>query len=86
MLDRSEVLGYSQRSEEFSEFFISELCAVVCYYRMWNAKSGEDIPFEETEYVKGCDFCKWFCFYPFGEVVHSHDQEFVLSSSDGEWS
>jgi poly(3-hydroxyalkanoate) synthetase len=72
MLDGSEVLGYSQRREEFPEFFIGELRAIVRHNGMWDAESGEDVSFEETEYIVRCDFCKWFCFYPFGEVVHAY--------------
>jgi hypothetical protein len=48
MLDRGEMLGYTQCREEFSKLFVGELHAIIRYDGMRNAESGEGVSFEET--------------------------------------
>ncbi|GAU34021.1 hypothetical protein TSUD_393670 [Trifolium subterraneum] len=46
-----------------------------------DSESCEHVSFEETKYVGRADFCKGFCFNPFGEVIHGNYEVFDLPCS-----
>jgi hypothetical protein len=52
------------RDEEFAEFSVRNLCSVVGDHDLWDPETGEDISFEEPEYVERGYVRKWFCSYP----------------------
>ena len=66
MFDGGEALFNADVSQVVLEFLISELSSIVGYYKGRYPESCQDVPFEETEYVFGCDFRQWFGFDPLG--------------------
>ena len=68
----------AELSDKILEFSVSKLCLVVSGKCLRYAEPGEYISFIEMKNVVRRDFGEGFGLYPFGEVVHDDDQEFVL--------
>ena len=86
VLDRGEMLDLAKFGDELMEGVVCELGLVVGDYRLWDAKTSQDISFVEVKDVLGRDLCQDFGFYPLGEVVDRYYQMFVLIGSDHEWA
>ncbi|KAK2369369.1 hypothetical protein QL285_082507 [Trifolium repens] len=86
VLDGREALFCVDCDEELTKFPVRKLCSIVGDHDLWDPEVGEDVSFEETEYVECSYVCKWFSFYPLGEIINGHDEVFVLSKTCSEGS
>ena len=62
------MLSCAKFGNEFLKGAVRELGPVVGDYRLWDAKTSEDISFVEAKDVLGGDLGQSFAFYPLGEV------------------
>ena len=77
---------YPQFFTELPERRVIELSAVVGYEGPWDSESAYNhFPYEPS-YILLRDCHEWFGFHPLGEIIDANDEEFQLSSSDGERS
>ena len=82
VLDRGEVLFCSQFGDEVLEPVVGELGVVVGHQWSRDSKSREDVSLVEMEDGVRGDLRESLGFYPFREVIHDHDEEFILVRSE----
>ena len=74
MVLRKVVVLYSQLLAKVSEHVIVKLLSIIRDDDLRNFESADDaLPNEATDIFLR-DGCQWFCFYPLGEVVDSHNK------------
>ena len=74
----------SELGAKISEFWDVELLAVIRHQSFRDSKPTNYGPPNEVAYLLLGDLCQWLGLCPFGEVVHSYNGEFALTSSNGQ--
>ena len=69
VLDGGEMLGRAKFGDKFMEGVVRVRGPVVDDYRLWDAKTSQNISLVEAKDVLGSDFGQGFSLYPFSEVV-----------------
>ena len=73
------------RAKSF-ELFVVELCAIVGDDGFGDAETGNDVlPYKSYDLLLG-NGCQRLSLHPFGEVIHSDDEESSLPRGRWEWA
>ena len=78
------VIPDSELGVKISEFWVVELLSVIRHQSFRDSKPTDYGQPNEVAYLLLGDCCQWLGLRPFGEVVHSYNGEFALTSSNGQ--
>ena len=74
----------SELGTKVFEFLVIELFSIIGYQCLWDSKLADYGPPNEVAYLLLCDHGQWLGLCPFGKVVHFYNDEFALTSSNGQ--
>ena len=74
----------SELGAKVFEFMVVELLSIFRYQWFWDPEPTNYGPPNEVTYLLLGDCCQWLGLCSFGEVVHSYNGEFALTSSNGQ--
>ena len=66
------------------EFLVVVLLSIIKYQCFWDPEPADYGPPHKVAYLLLGVYCQWLDLYPFGELVHSYNGEFALTSSNGQ--
>ena len=69
---------------KFFEFLVVELLSIIRYQCFWDPEPADYGPPNKVAYLLLGDCCQRLGLCPFGEVFHSYNGEFALTSSNGQ--
>ena len=74
----------SELGAKVFEFLVIELFSIFGYQCLWDSEPADYGSPNEVTYLLLSDYGQWLSLCPFGEVVHSYNDEFALTSSNGQ--
>ena len=64
---------YSQLCTKFLEFSTVKLSTIIRDDRLWDSKLVKNVLPDEAPYLALSNYCQWFYFNPFDEVINSDE-------------